>query len=538
MGFSSPNLGNRGQRFAVLLVCVVLSLSALSFSANTYYVSQSGGSVNCGADGTQTSQPYSWVNASGHYAAGDTIKLCGTINGPNTVGGTVFTLQASGSSGNPITMFWESNAGIAEPACGTGNGNACIKTNNQTYWVLDGNLTKNSITSTANGTAGTYANQVPANGIWALNCSNCEFKNLDVSNMYVMVGANDSAPTGFSWDPSGLVISGSNYLIHNNSFEQMRSGVVGGLWNDGDSNNRVYNNTFNHIGGGIIYVGNTSGVLSNIFVYGNHISNMATWDNVNDYYHHDGIFFCNNSGDASSVKNIYIYDNLFDGDEGANCTAWIYYNEGLNGIYVFNNKFFNSSARSCAQMEGGYTGDQNFYVYNNYVDCGGLGDGATAMQYGRGGITITGMTVENNTFNNCDVDYDFNGVVIGAGTIDHNVYGASNCTGSRCFQWNGNTSALAAWQAICSCDTHSLSPSSTGADSSGMPQAGSAMIHDGTLHFANLASLCTGSLTALCTDYAGNPRPNSGTMNWDAGAYLYGSSAAPSPPSGLQATVE
>lgn len=63
-----------------------------------------------------------------------------------------------------------------------------------------------------------------------------------------------------------------------------------------------------------------------------------------------------------------------------------------------------------------------------------------------------------------------------------------------------------------------------------VPQSGSAAIGLG----ANLTSLCTGALTALCTDRNGNPRPTTGA--WTVGPYLGGVNL-PAPPSSVTATV-
>jgi hypothetical protein len=51
---------------------------------------------------------------------------------------------------------------------------------------------------------------------------------------------------------------------------------------------------------------------------------------------------------------------------------------------------------------------------------------------------------------------------------------------------------------------------------------------------ANLTSLCTGYLTALCSDINGNARPTTG--GWQAGAYNFAATVALSPPSNLKAT--
>ena len=55
---------------------------------------------------------------------------------------------------------------------------------------------------------------------------------------------------------------------------------------------------------------------------------------------------------------------------------------------------------------------------------------------------------------------------------------------------------------------------------------------------ANLTSLCSGYLVALCSDINGNPRPSSG--GWQSGAYSYGSggSSSVAPPTNLTAVVQ
>jgi hypothetical protein len=56
---------------------------------------------------------------------------------------------------------------------------------------------------------------------------------------------------------------------------------------------------------------------------------------------------------------------------------------------------------------------------------------------------------------------------------------------------------------------------------------------------ANLSSLCSGTLAALCADINGNPRPPSGAEGWQAGAFVYGSvGPSPAPPTGLTAAVD
>ncbi len=536
MGFSSPNLGNRGQRFAVLLVCVILSLSALSLASDTFYVSQSGGSMSCNS-GSQTTNTSIFFNSSsnwqnpktaGKIGPGDTVWLCGTFTG--ALNSNILTIQASGSSGSPITIKWDSSATLTSPACGQ-NGAACFNTNSMSWLVLDGGSSSPSVTDTANGTS--LANQINSTALNAQSCNNCEIRNLTITNMYVITGNNDSNEMGV-----GIQVGcTSNTLVHDNSLDQMASPISDGFC-DGDTADSFYNNTIDHFNHGIEIGNNGNQRISNFSIYGNHLKNMVTWDTANDYHHHDGIFFYQNTAIANTVTGFYIYNNLGDGDLGVNATAWVYYNSGLNGIYLFNNSFFNPQGRSVALVEGGYTGDQNFYIYNNYIDCGGQTNGSRAFQYGNGGAAVTGFTFTNNAIHNCGTYLYTNGVLVGSGKVDRNVY-ESACSGGGCFKWNsGGGQTFSQYQASTGNDSNSLTPSSVGANSVGQPQSGSAMIHDGTIHFENLASSCTGLLSALCADLSGTPRASSGQYNWEAGAYVYGSSLAPAAPTGLAAVVQ
>ena len=310
-----------------------------------------------------------------------------------------------------------------------------------------------------------------------------------------------------------LISESSNTSVHGNSFDQTGTGISDAFAN-GDTNLSLYNNTFDHFNHGIEIGQNNANVISNVYIYANHLKNMNTWDSTGNWYHHDGIFFYQNTADSNTVRNFYVYNNLADGDMGNNVTAWIYFNSGLNGIYVFNNILLNPYPRSSYSqflLEAGYAGDQNVYIENDYFDCGG----GPAVRIG----SINGITFQNNAMDHCGMFfYGDSGNVVG--TIDHNVYGGGTPSNDSYFKWNSAYISFNAWKAS-GLDTHSVMPAGAGANSSGQPQSGSAMIHDGANNFANLTSSCTGNLTPLCTDYAGIIRPSSGTDNWDAGAYQY-----------------
>ena len=133
-------------------LCLVAFAFALPLHATTTYVSQSGGSVNCGADGAQSTMAATSLS----WAAGNTYKLCGTFTSALSVG-------ASGSSGSVITISFESGASISLPYCpGTG----CINLGGNSYITIDGNNV-GSVGSTNNGSASLgYANHQGSNGIF------------------------------------------------------------------------------------------------------------------------------------------------------------------------------------------------------------------------------------------------------------------------------------------------------------------------------------------------------------------------------------
>lgn len=481
--------------------------------ANVYIAQTSQGSNN----GSSCANAYAvtffntagnWGSSTGQIGPGTTVHLCGTFTA--AANQIVLTFNGSGTAGNPITLKWESGAKITTPACPGGWNLGCVYTGLNSYLVIDGNGTSPSITAANNGSAaGGYAYQAQSVGIYARGCNNCEIKNLVISDMYMMTDPNDSN----AGSAAVLISESSNTSVHGNSFDQTGTGISDAFAN-GDTNLSLYNNTFDHFNHGIEIGQNNANVISNVYIYANHLKNMNTWDSTGNWYHHDGIFFYQNTADSNTVRNFYVYNNLADGDMGNNVTAWIYFNSGLNGIYVFNNILLNPYPRSSYSqflLEAGYAGDQNVYIENDYFDCGG----GPAVRIG----SINGITFQNNAMDHCGMFfYGDSGNVVG--TIDHNVYGGGTPSNDSYFKWNSAYISFNAWKAS-GLDTHSVMPAGAGANSSGQPQSGSAMIHDGANNFANLTSSCTGNLTPLCTDYAGIIRPSSGTDNWDAGAYQY-----------------
>lgn len=493
-------------------LALLLLLLTLPAMGETFYVSSAGGSTSCGGDGTQTTQAATFFNTAANWAnpkvagkigPGDTANLCGTFTGTAN-GPALLTAQASGSSGSLITIRWESNALITSPACGT---NGCIYGNGQKFLIFDGNGTNPSITNTANGSA--LANQIDTAGISAVGCDNCEFKNLAITNIYQHSSTSDTT----NGSGGGVLTDGTAVLFHGNTCDQMYICFNYPPNSKNVSGTQVYSNTISHINWAVYINGNGTSAISNTLIHDNHISNYSNWDTTNDAFHHDGVFVVHNG--SGSITNTYVYNNKFDG-VGSTCspnscmTANVFVNTHINGMYIFNNINLTTSAN--AYIEGGSPDDANYVIENNYFDAGG-----SCIQV----QGIAGITIVNNAFNGC-FTYILTSSVTGTVSVDYNAYDSAGSNTGQAFKWNGNLGgdSFTAYRAANpTLDVHSITPVSLG-ETNGMPNAGSAMIHDGTTKFSNLTASCTGNLTALCTAANGLARPNT-AFAWDVGAYQY-----------------
>jgi hypothetical protein len=130
----------------------------------------------------------------------------GGANGVINVGGR-------GTSGNPITIAFESRANATAPYWGP---NGFIHATGVSYITVDG-PTNGTIGTTANGTS--LAHQyTPSAGIFFTNVSNSEIKNLTISNIYVHAASpNDETGTQDTWGIGWLY--GSNVSIDNNKIQ-------------------------------------------------------------------------------------------------------------------------------------------------------------------------------------------------------------------------------------------------------------------------------------------------------------------------------
>lgn len=313
-----------------MIAVTLLGLTACRsvMQASDIYIAQNATGANNGQD-CSDAYATSFFNNSGNWGSGapigpgTTVHLCGTFTG--TAGQQLLRAQGSGSAGNPVTIRFEPGAVLSAPYWSSAG---AIVVSGRSYITVDGG-SGGTIQDTANGTGlGYHQSSV---GIQALPCNNCEFKNLTIQNLYVHAICEGSSGCDQSVDQTqvnAIQFQGSNLLIHDNVLHDIGWALYQNYTND--SNVQIFNNNIYNMDHGLACAG-AAYTVSSEYVYGNHFHDMANWDTgSSDRYHHDGIHCYNGSG--GKIQNLYVYNNLFDGNEGNCCvTAWMFLESPLEG---------------------------------------------------------------------------------------------------------------------------------------------------------------------------------------------------------------
>jgi hypothetical protein len=511
------------------VAALFLAVSASFASATNVYVAQNAAGAASGAD-CADAVALSWFNSSANWGSGPTqigpgttVHLCGTFTA-SAGADSYLQMQASGSSGNPITIKWETGAIVQAPYFSSAHGG--IDINGQSWLVIDGG-SNGIIQNTANGTGLTYQQTSTLIGSWS-GSSNDIVKNLSMSNIYVHTNgdANGSAADGI------LARHASNLTIGpNNTVAQADVGIMF-EWDGGESNLVITGNHFNGVNQDIqMGPTTTSAVMTNVSVYGNDATNWVNWDEPGNGYHHNFFHPFTNVSGASLTGTLQIYNNSSRGDMGNHATSMIFIennNGGSGGTmgswYIFNNLFdkTNNNAPSSSGIVAVMSASGKFY--NNTIrDAGGTGANAyTSLHFysGATGWTMTGNIFQGGAY----MVYDESSSVTG----NDNVY--YNSPSGTPWIW-GSTfiSAISTWRSDCSCDAAAVT-TNPNLNSDMTLASGSSAISLG----ANLTSL---GITQLNSDKAGMARPSSGA--WDSGAYraTSGSASATNAPANLIAVV-
>jgi hypothetical protein len=511
-----------------LFACLVCLCRLVFASASAVYVTQNGAGT---ADGTSLASAFALpaLSSSGNCGSGSaqigpgtTVHLNGTFTLSNGTVGFMLPAACGGSAGNPVLIQFDPGA-IWQAGYFPGAGS--IIAPGLSYLTMDGtgamvqNTTNGSPTATCLSGAACSTQQASV-FIQALNCTSCEFRNFTVQDLYIHTSCEaasgcDTALEGAS--DVNAIYYGGTVLVHDNVIHDVGwafYGNTGTVPAQSFYGNEVYN--MDH---GIMAGANASGaVIGDIYIYNNHFHDMAAWDTgVADAYHHDYIHAWSAAG--GKIQNIHIFNNLFDGNEGNCCVTAMVYLEGSTGppwgdststAYIYNNVFIGSLELPASQV---YVASGAAHVFANNTMIVPLANTGGCLGFYQ---SSTNVTIENNVIEGCNVLLNA-GTATSFAAIDYNFYG--NAVGGNPF-FNfaaENSTTLAGWQSVCSCDAHSigvspLSATIPGLTSSGEPQA----LFAGDRAGANLTAL---GITSLDSDKAAVPRPSSGP--WDIGAYQY-----------------
>ena len=531
-----------GPRKLILAIMFVILAAGFS-AASDIYIAQNAAGGNTGAD-CADAHSAAWFNSSSNWGSnagligpGTTVHLCGTFTGS-------ITAQGNGTSVSPITILFDaaSSANISMAALPT---SGAIIVDNRSWIVIDGNNQSGIIQSTNNGSsAGGYGNQVCSVAVHASGAGNITVRELQILNIYVHTstsdgtagGCNGVGPPGAVYFPYGTGSITIDHVIATYCATCF-NGDAGTSGSITVSNSTCQN--FDHCLG----AGNNSTaavVKGPVYFFGNSLNGMTAWDSTSNVWHHDGIHlfaYCSDGGSycaGTYWNHVYIYNNHFYGDPGANFNSWIFNEENIHNEWIFNN-LIDSSARPLANGAGPVYGQGTTVAAVNNTLIGSGSESVTNLNMG-------GPNVTNQNNVNCTGQLESvagsdesgqNGTTIAA--LDHNFYMSGN---NNSFIWKGSFMSFgqfSQWESD-SGETNSNTSASCTVNSSGTLQAGSVAIGGG----ANLFSTCNGQsvpgLGALCCDASGTARPSSGS--WDAGAFSYGTGSGPNPPTGLQASVQ
>ena len=548
---TATNAGGSGSATSGATAVVASSGGAGGGGGGTQlFLSQNGGGSGSGAD-CADAKPVSffntaanWGSAAGKIGPGVTVDLCGTISSPLTV-------QGSGVSGSPVTVFWEPGATLSAPDW-TGSG--AINTNGNSYITLDGGNNGTSIQATADGT-GMADQGVASKGISASRCNGCTFENLTIANLYVHTSTSDASVDQTS--DNAIKWSGSNVTVADNTVHD----VGWALWfsgGTGDTNEQIYGNNVYNIDHGII-IAPPATSIGNVFVFANHIHDLANWD-CGGGCHHDPIH-CFGSENGVLYSGFYIYDNLFDGSWGSatSSATFIEGNFGSPGdtpcaasgssVWIFNNISKPSDQMGCCGQLGNAAGGTGGMFNNMARGPSNTQNVGECMGYSASSNGSTAF-FENNIMDNCD--FLINGAAsssgrttgtYAAGTPDYDAYVNGGSNAFSTYGPNGANctfmpfSAFSSWKSCMGgVESHGnafATEATAGINSSGSLTSGSPLIGAGN----NLTTTCNAfptsptNVRAACeTTYTGppsgggagsatpgSPRPSSGS--WDVGPY-------------------
>jgi hypothetical protein len=376
------------------------SFGARQALAETFYVAQSAGGNGSGTDAGNPkaisffNSSANWSSpskASGKIGPGDIVHLVGTISTPLSV-------QASGVSGNPITVLFDSGAKLSAPAWPA---SGALVVDQKDYITVDGAST-GIIECTANGT--NLANHVDSAGVAGNSASYLTVKNLTIRNMYVRTAGTEQYGYGTAiQNPSGGSVSGhTGFTVTNCTISDAYIGVQCNYGPAGVTNMAISYCSFTHCNWGSSCGdrGAAGSKADGIVFHHNNFTDCSNWDDtVNNSFHHNGFYGWAESG--GTFRNFTGYANNIGPTWGGHTTAGMFFSGDVGGILIYNNVFLESGSNDAPSNglimiwphDGSGTG---FRVFNNTFK--GDGNGRGINLYNGNGASSTVFEIKNNIF--------------------------------------------------------------------------------------------------------------------------------------------
>jgi len=397
MNYSSGKLSS-----ALLWAVILVSLPSLAL-AEHFYVAQTPLNAGTGADANNAAGVTFFNTASnwnspakvaGKIGPGDTVHLVGTIT-------TALLVQASGTSGSPITVLFDSGATMSSPAWPS---SGAIRAVGKNYITIDGGV-NGIIENTDNGT--TRGNQVNSYGVAADNCSNFTVQNLTILNLYVRTAGTDSRAYG-----GGIFFGAGDNLTEFRAINNTIRDTFVGINTDYGINCSNYyitgNTVFNANWGGRCGDRNSSSTMTNLVIANNTFYNFTNWDGTDAAsqaaLHHNGFYAWAESG--GTFNSIEAYGNRigpnFSTVNPNGATAGLFFSgAGMVGPILIHNNVFEVGLTGGGPANGlifiwpGSTAVSR--IYNNTFSGPGLGIGIGFLAV-RGIAGSQKLDVVNNLF--------------------------------------------------------------------------------------------------------------------------------------------
>jgi hypothetical protein len=498
------------RRLAAMVIFSFL-LQAVA-SATTYYIDYASG--NDSNNGTSKTTPWQHMPgmqgctancAKATPTAGDSIILKGGVTWPNAA--FPITWAWSGSSGSPIYIgvdkTWYTGGSWSRPVFDSGGAVIAANPSQNSEVVIQSGaswITFDNIEFKGHYWTGTYGWTTN----WTINASSVTDGTV-IQNCYFHGWTHAAYSSGTTPDSYAVIMLGI-YGTHNAVVNTTISNA------DGGSDSGVAVRSAYTVSGSTIHDVPNALLSGEVVIHDNDIYNIT-----NDYdptSHENAIesWIINGMG----VSSMYIYNNVIH-DTAAAVYSGIVANPnfglaGTTSAYVFNNVLWNIGWGAQVSVDPTCTGpctsptNAQVYLWNNTMYGSSTNIGCVRV-VNRSNGNIGVLNVQNNhcmTNSGTFVNFD-SGMAANTYVNDNNLM---------------MTTSTAATQGYAT--TNNFAPTS-GSDST-------------VGYGVNLASNCSGNLTALCSDLLSVARGST----WDAGAYQYraGSATAPAAPTSLSATVQ